>query len=139
MNSDIKREWQLVRARAVLAEHRQSTVDGLCCTCQPDPCAIREPGVAILSRYLNAPRRSVPDSQRLSIGRLIARKRRDQGQSQHELAAALCRASGWATVTRHEISRWEHGRRVPTACWRHFLVKVLNISAEDIRECPAPD
>jgi transcriptional regulator with XRE-family HTH domain len=63
--------------------------------------------------------------KREPIGVLIARRRRALGRSQRELAEALCWASGWPTVTRHEVSRWERGRRVPTARWRAFLAEVL--------------
>ena len=40
------------------------------------------------------------------IGVVLARLRTGRGMSQLRLAELLCAASGQATVTRHEVSRW---------------------------------
>lgn len=66
------------------------------------------------------------------IGRLIARRRRELGKSQQRLADLLCAVSGHPTVTRHEVSRWERGARVPvgeTLCW---LAQVLAIEMDTL-------
>ncbi|MFF2116316.1 transcriptional regulator [Kitasatospora sp. NPDC058184] len=47
-------------------------------------------------------------------------------QSQADLAAKLCRATGTASVTRHEVSRWERGERIPDV-WLPALAEVLGV------------
>jgi transcriptional regulator with XRE-family HTH domain len=73
------------------------------------------------------------------VGALIARRRREQGKSQSGLADALCLFSGRATVTRHEISRWERGRRVPGRPWLRFLAWALDVRLEDLERASADD
>lgn len=51
------------------------------------------------------------------FGRYLAALRRESGKSQRRLAEWLCEISGRDTVTRHGVSRWERGERVPTL-WR---------------------
>ncbi|GLY88609.1 helix-turn-helix domain-containing protein [Actinoallomurus iriomotensis] len=60
------------------------------------------------------------------FGRYLARLRREAGKSQRRLAEALCDISGRDTVTRHEVSRWERGGRVPTS-WLPHLATVLSV------------
>jgi transcriptional regulator with XRE-family HTH domain len=48
------------------------------------------------------------------FGQLIAQRRRHLGLSQRVLADRLCVASGRATLTRHELSRYERGVRLPS-------------------------
>jgi transcriptional regulator with XRE-family HTH domain len=67
-----------------------------------------------------------------TIGELIARVRGEQGISQLRLAARLCAAAGTSTVTRHEVSRWERGDRVPTAYWRAWLAVTLDRPVDEL-------
>ncbi|HYN93061.1 MAG TPA: helix-turn-helix transcriptional regulator, partial [Pilimelia sp.] len=48
-----------------------------------------------------------------SIGALLVHLRLARGWSQLRLAEHLCAAAGVATVSRHEVSRWEREERVP--------------------------
>ena len=64
-----------------------------------------------------------------SAGRRIAALRRERGWSQSQLAAALATASGRSTITREEVSRWEHDRRTPTPYWLSHLAAVLRVPA----------
>lgn len=61
------------------------------------------------------------------LGRLIAETRRRRGYSQTRLAALLCAAAGVTTVTRHEVSRWERGDRLPGEQWLAWLALVLDL------------
>ncbi len=69
---------------------------------------------------------------------LLRRLRKDRGWSQARLAEALCDASGRPTVTRHDVSRWERGRRVPRA-WLPYLAEVLNVSRERLELATVTD
>jgi transcriptional regulator with XRE-family HTH domain len=60
------------------------------------------------------------------FGRYLAALRRESGKSQRRLAELLCDVSGRDTVTRHEVSRWERGERVPTS-WLPHLATVLGV------------
>jgi transcriptional regulator with XRE-family HTH domain len=62
---------------------------------------------------------------------LLARLRREAGKSQRRLAEALCDVSGRDTATRHEVSRWERGGRVPTS-WLPYLATVLNVPLDGL-------
>jgi transcriptional regulator with XRE-family HTH domain len=62
-----------------------------------------------------------------TIGVLLARARIDRGVSQLRLAERLCAAAGVATLTRHEISRWERGERLPSGFWLGWLALVLEL------------
>jgi transcriptional regulator with XRE-family HTH domain len=48
-----------------------------------------------------------------AFGQLLAERRRQLGLSQRDLADQLCAAAGSPTFTRHEISRYERGTRLP--------------------------
>jgi transcriptional regulator with XRE-family HTH domain len=61
------------------------------------------------------------------LGLLLAEARRKRGYSQLRLAELLCAAAGTASVTRHEVSRWERGERLPGASWLAWLALVLDI------------
>jgi transcriptional regulator with XRE-family HTH domain len=74
----------------------------------------------------------------MSTGARIAALRRERGWSQSQLAAALAAASGRSTITREEVSRWEHGRRTPTPYWLSHLAAVLRVPADALRPA-APD
>ncbi|WP_416903140.1 transcriptional regulator [Micromonospora echinospora] len=60
-------------------------------------------------------------------GPLLARFRLARGWSQAQLAARLCAAAGVATLSRHEVSRWERQVRVPGEFWLDWLAVVLGI------------
>lgn len=67
-----------------------------------------------------------------TLGPLLTRRRRALGRSQHRLATQLCEESGFHTLSRHEISRWEREERIPTKFWRPWLAHVLGVSLNDI-------
>ena len=80
----------------------------------------------------------LPDSRREdplgdTIGAVLTRGRSAQGLSQLQLAELLCSAAGVATLTRHEISRWERGERIPSRSWLHWLSTVLRLPIEVAR------
>lgn len=60
-----------------------------------------------------------------ALGPLLRAARHRRGDSQRRLAERLCAAAGMPTVSRHEVSRWERGLRLPSAYWLHFLAEVL--------------
>jgi transcriptional regulator with XRE-family HTH domain len=64
------------------------------------------------------------------IGELVRDLRLTLGWSQSRLAEALCSASGHATVTREEVSRWERGKRRPGPFWLRHLAAVLQVPLE---------
>jgi transcriptional regulator with XRE-family HTH domain len=68
----------------------------------------------------------------MAIGPLIRDLRLAKGMSLAELAAELCRLSGRDTVTRHDVSRWESGRRSPQVYWRRYLAQALEVTVEDL-------
>ncbi|MBV1852497.1 helix-turn-helix domain-containing protein [Catellatospora tritici] len=74
-----------------------------------------------------------------SLGRLIAQQRRLRGYSQARLAELLCAVAGSPTVTRHEVSRWERGERLPGAQWLGWLAHVLDLSPARLGLAAAPD
>ena len=61
------------------------------------------------------------------FGGLIADRRRELGLTQGELADDLCARSGRPTFTRHEISRYERGVRVPAAPLVAVLADLLDL------------
>src|SRR5689334_16973007 len=67
-----------------------------------------------------------------SIGAMLSRVRLEQGKSQLRVAELLCAASGLATITRHEISRWEREERIPGSTWLRWLAVVLDCSLDDL-------
>ena len=69
----------------------------------------------------------------MSTGARIAALRRERGWSQSQLAAALAAASGRSTITREEVSRWEHDRRTPTPYWLSHLAAVLRVPPDALR------
>src|SRR5262249_48158514 len=62
-----------------------------------------------------------------TIGALVARVRQEQGVTQLRLAERLCASSGQATVTRHEISRWEREERIPSGYWLRWLAVAVGV------------
>lgn len=69
---------------------------------------------------------------------LLRRLRTGRGWSQARLADALCAASGRPTVTRHDVSRWERGKRVPRA-WLPYLAEVFDIPRERLELATATE
>lgn len=67
-----------------------------------------------------------------SLGPLLTRVRLAHGWSQLRVAELLCGASGTATVTRHEVSRWEREERVPSTFWLGWLALVLAVPVETL-------
>lgn len=67
-----------------------------------------------------------------SIGALLARVRMERGISQLRLAERLCASAGVATVTRHEISRWEREERIPCGFWLGWLAVTLEVPLADL-------
>lgn len=59
------------------------------------------------------------------IGGMLTRARVERGWSQLRLAELLCAVAGAATVTRHEVSRWEREERVPSGYWLGWLADAL--------------
>jgi predicted kinase len=86
----------------------------------------------------------MPTEKRREFGAYLARLRGTR--SQRALAAELCDLTGSDTLTRHEISRWERGERIPDD-WLPHLARVHNIPltvlermAADARgKTPSPD
>jgi transcriptional regulator with XRE-family HTH domain len=67
-----------------------------------------------------------------TLGALVARVRQEQGVTQLRLAERLCAASGQATVTRHEVSRWEREERIPSGYWLGWLALALDIPLAEL-------
>ncbi|WP_119728055.1 helix-turn-helix domain-containing protein [Thermomonospora amylolytica] len=74
--------------------------------------------------------------RRKRFGAYLARLRREAGKSQRQLAEALCRISGTASVTRNDVSRWERGIRVPDA-WLPALATALSVPLDDLERAAA--
>jgi transcriptional regulator with XRE-family HTH domain len=72
-----------------------------------------------------------------TIGALIARVRTENGITQLRLAARLCASAGLATVTRHEISRWEREERIPSGHWLAWLALCLDVPLEQLERAAA--
>ncbi|GAA2375081.1 helix-turn-helix transcriptional regulator [Dactylosporangium salmoneum] len=62
-----------------------------------------------------------------TLGALVANRRRTLGLSQRDLAERICLASGRATITRHELSRYERGIRLPGGPMTAVLARVLDL------------
>ncbi|GAA2646935.1 hypothetical protein GCM10010399_95140 [Dactylosporangium fulvum] len=61
------------------------------------------------------------------FGALVANRRRTLGLSQRDLAERACSVSGRATITRHELSRYERGVRLPGGPMMAVLAEVLDV------------
>lgn len=70
------------------------------------------------------------------IGALLRRLRVEAGRSQNDQAAVLSDLSGRA-VTRNEVSRWEHERRLLTPYWQEHVALSLGISRSEVRRAVA--
>ena len=74
-----------------------------------------------------------------NIGQLIARRRRQLGKTQRDLANDLCAKSGRPTLTRHEISRYERGLRLPASPLLTAIADTLNLPVAALRLAAATD
>jgi transcriptional regulator with XRE-family HTH domain len=72
-----------------------------------------------------------------SFGEWIARRRRQLGLSQRDLADRMCAASGRSTVTRHELSRYERGIRRPRRQALEMLAACLDVPLEELQRTSA--
>lgn len=72
-----------------------------------------------------------------ALGALLSEARHRCGISQARLADRLCASAGVATVTRHEISRWERGERVPSGFWLGWLALCLDMPVEALERAAA--
>ncbi|WP_405430593.1 helix-turn-helix domain-containing protein [Micromonospora sp. NBC_00617] len=80
---------------------------------------------------------SPPPPRRPQLGPLLVRHRLARGWSQRRTAAELCAAAGVATLSRHEVSRWERQRRVPDGFWLGWLAFVLDVPVVVLAEAAA--
>ncbi|GAA1744138.1 helix-turn-helix transcriptional regulator [Luedemannella helvata] len=72
-----------------------------------------------------------------SLGTLLVEARQRAGISQARLADRLCASAGVPTVTRHEISRWERGERVPSGFWLVWLALCLDVPVGPLERAAA--
>src|SRR4051812_18121818 len=72
-----------------------------------------------------------------TFGALLTRLRLARGRSQLRLAEMLCAAADVPTITRHEVSRWERGERVPGPPWLAWLAFVLQAPLDDLERAAA--
>jgi transcriptional regulator with XRE-family HTH domain len=63
----------------------------------------------------------------ITLGALVADRRRALGPSQRELADRICLVSGRTTITRHELSRYERGLRLPGGAMVAVLAESLGV------------
>lgn len=91
---------------------------------------VRLPGTSVEVRISSAPesaRCELREAGRRSAGGLLAEHRIAHGMTQAELADRLC---GYQpTVTRHEVSRWERGERLPDRMWLDRVAAELHLPA----------
>lgn len=73
------------------------------------------------------------------FGQLIAHRRHQLGLTQRDLADHLCAKSGRPTFTRHEISRYERGVRLPTAPLLAAFADSLDLPVAVLRQAAAAD
>jgi transcriptional regulator with XRE-family HTH domain len=70
----------------------------------------------------------------VTFGEQIRDLRLARGMSQSDLAAELNRISGWDTVTRQYVSRWESGKRHPRPELRRHLAQALGVPVSDLAD-----
>ncbi|WP_235999162.1 helix-turn-helix transcriptional regulator [Qaidamihabitans albus] len=66
------------------------------------------------------------------IWTLVRRARRQRGLTQYELADVLVNLSRNRGLSRHEVARWERGKRVPGPYWQRWLSAALGVPAEQL-------
>jgi transcriptional regulator with XRE-family HTH domain len=86
---------------------------------------IRQPGQSVVTR-------SGGSGEPKPVATLLKRLRLARGFSQLQLAERLCGVSDKPTVSRHEVSRWELGQRVPGSFWLGWLAVVLEAPLEEL-------
>jgi transcriptional regulator with XRE-family HTH domain len=92
-------------------------------------CWVRLPDTGIDIRMYAEPVGGLDELRQLSrrsIGRALAEHRLALGLTQAELADRLCRYQ--STVTRHEVSRWERGARLPRGAWLEQIEVELDLT-----------
>jgi transcriptional regulator with XRE-family HTH domain len=72
-----------------------------------------------------------------SFGEWIARLRRQLGLSQSDLADKLCAAYGRPTITRHELSRYERGLRLPGRRALEAFAACLDVPLQALQQASA--
>ncbi|MGI5237147.1 helix-turn-helix transcriptional regulator [Dactylosporangium sp. CA-139066] len=72
-----------------------------------------------------------------TFGALLTRLRLARGRSQLRLAEMLCAAADVPTITRHEVSRWERGERIPGPPWLAWLSLVLQVPLDALERAAA--
>lgn len=73
----------------------------------------------------------------MALPELLAGLRRSRGLSQDRLAELLCQQSGMPTVSREEVSRWERGKRSPSAYWLPWLAQTLDVPRAVLEQAKA--
>jgi transcriptional regulator with XRE-family HTH domain len=63
----------------------------------------------------------------ITLGALVADRRRALGLSRRDLADRICLVSGRTTITRHELSRYERGLRLPGGAMVAVLAESLGV------------
>ena len=71
-------------------------------------------------------------NQCMTLGAVIKELRERAGLSQADLAAEVCKRSGRNTVSRHEVGRWELGKRKPSLYSLRFIAGALGVDVEDL-------
>ncbi|WP_084337423.1 AAA family ATPase [Actinomadura oligospora] len=66
----------------------------------------------------------MPTQRQRDFGQYLARLRGERSQRQQ--ADLLCDLSGKATLTRHEVSRWERGERIPDD-WLPYIARASEV------------
>jgi hypothetical protein len=100
---------------------------------QPQAFTPVSPATRADTRATRSTRRRPPPAERTKrLGPLLARRRNSLGLSQLRVAEQLCDASGVPTVTRHEVSRWEREKRLPSLFWLRCLGLVLRLPLNEL-------
>lgn len=73
-----------------------------------------------------------PSTAPVPLGAMLAALRQAHGWSQLRVAEQLSTVAGLQTVSRHEVSRWERGERVPGDFWLGWLAIVLDVPGPDL-------
>jgi transcriptional regulator with XRE-family HTH domain len=77
------------------------------------------------------------DGEPEKVGPMLRRMRLARGLNQQQVAERLSTAAHLPTVSRHEVSRWERGERVPGPFWLGWLAVVLETSLERLEAAVA--
>lgn len=66
------------------------------------------------------------------IWELVRRVRMWRGLTQYQLADILVDLSSNRGLSRHEVARWERGKRVPGRYWQQWLSAALDVPTEQL-------